>query len=233
MVDGSPFGRALELLVGLDPGVLRVVGFSLTTSGLATACAAALGLPAALALGLERFPGRRPLRALVRSMMMFPAVLIGLLVYLLLGRGGALGGMELLYTPGAIVLAQTALAFPLVTALFVAAFESVDPLLLDAVRTTGAGRWWVARAAVRQAAPGLFAAARTGFARVIGETGMTMMVGGNILGRTRTMTTSIATESMRGEFETAIALGLVLLLVSIAVNVVLALLEPRADARAR
>jgi tungstate transport system permease protein len=160
-------------------------------------------------------------------------VLIGLLVYLLLGRSGVLGPLGLLFTPGAIVVAQTLLAFPMATALFVATFEGVDPLLLDGVRTTGAGRWWVARAAVRQASPGLFAAGLTAFARVIGETGMTLMVGGNILGRTRTMTTAIATESMRGEFETAIALGLVLLVVSITVNVVLALLEPRADARAR
>ena len=231
MVDDSPFAKALELLVGLDAGVLQVVGLSLTVSGLATACAAALGLPAALALGLGRFPGRRPLRALVRSLMMFPRCSSDC-------SSTCCGPRERderwsCCTPPPIVLAQTALAFPLVTALFVAAFESVDPMLLDAVRTTGAGRWWVARAAVRQAAPGLFAAALTGFARVIGETGMTMMVGGNILGRTRTMTTSIATESMRGEFETAIALGLVLLLVSVGVNVVLTLLEPRADARAR
>jgi tungstate transport system permease protein len=233
MVDGSPFVKALALLGSLDARVLEVVGLSLGVSLAATTLATIIGLPAALALGLARFPGRRGLRALVRALMMLPAVLIGLMVYLLLGRDGMLGGFGLLYTPWAIVLAQALLAFPLVTALFLGALESVDPLLLDGVRTTGAGPWWTARAAIRQSAPALFAAALTGFARVIGETGMTLMVGGNILNETRTMTTAIATETMRGEFETAIALGIVLLGLSILVNVALLLLEPRADARAR
>jgi tungstate transport system permease protein len=229
----SPFVEAFRMLGSLDARVVEVVTLSLGVSTAATLLAAALGLPAALGLALVRFPGRRAIRALVRALMMMPAVLIGLLVYLLLSRSGAMGALELLYTPTAIVVAQGLLALPLVTALFLSAIEGVDPLLLDAARTGGGGWWWVARAAVRQASPALFAAALTGFARVVGETGMTMMVGGNIVGQTRTMTTAIATESMRGEFETAIALGLVLLAISIAVNVVLLFLEPRADARAR
>ena len=233
MGEGSPFVEALRMLGSLDGRVLEVVGLSLGVSAAATALAVLFGLPAALGLSLARFPGRRGLRALVRSLMMVPAVLIGLVIYLLLGRAGLLGALELLYTPWAIVVAQALLALPLVTALFVAALEGVDPLLLDAVRTGGGGPWWTARAAVRQAAPALFAAALSGFARVVGETGMTMMVGGNILGQTRTMTTAIATEAMRGEFEVALALGVVLLALSILVNVVLLLLEPRADARAR
>jgi tungstate transport system permease protein len=241
MVDGSPFVKALALLGSLDARVLEVVGLSLGVSLAATTLATIIGLPAALALGLARFPGRRGLRALVRALMMLPAVLIGLMVYLLLGREGMLGGFGLLYTPWAIVLAQALLAFPLVTALFLGALESVDPLLLDGVRTTGAGPWWTARAAIRQSAPALFAAALTGFARVIHQRHARLadhareagQGGGNILNETRTMTTAIATETMRGEFETAIALGLVLLGLSILVNVVLLLLEPRADARAR
>ncbi|MBI5490901.1 MAG: ABC transporter permease [Deltaproteobacteria bacterium] len=233
MTEGSPLWGALGMLGSLDARVLEVVGLSLAASSLATAAATVVGLPAALALGLGRFRGRRLLRAVVRSLMMVPAVLIGLLVYLLLGRGGPFGGLEWLYTPWAIVVAQALLGLPLATALFVSAFESVDPLLLDAIRTSGAGPWWTARAAVRQAAPALFAGGLTAFARVIGETGMTLMVGGNILGQTRTMTTAIATETMRGEFELAIALGIVLLGLSLVVNVALLLLEPRADARAR
>jgi len=229
----GPLGRALELIGTLDPRVLEVVGLSLEVSLAAASLAALFGLPTSLALGLGRFPGRRALRAVVRALMMVPAVLIGLLAYLVLGRGGPLGALGLLYTPAAIVLAQAVLAYPLVTALFVSAFEQVDPLLLDATRTTGAGRWWIARAAVRQAAPALFAAGLTGFARVLGETGMTMMVGGNIVGETRTMTTAIATETMRGAFELALALGIVLLGLALAVNVALLFLEPRSDARAR
>ena len=229
----GPFGRALELIGTLDTRVLEVVGLSLGVSTAAALLATLLGLPTALALGLGRFPGRRTLRAVVRSLMMVPAVLIGLLTYLVLGRGGPLGALELLYTPAAIVLAQGLLAYPLVTALFLAALEQVDPLLLDAARTAGGGPLWVARAAVRQAAPALFAAGLTGFARVLGETGMTMMVGGNIVGETRTMTTAIATETMRGAFELALALGLVLLALSLAVNVALLFLEPKTDARAR
>lgn len=227
------FGRALELIGTLDARVLEVVGLSLAVSASAALLATLLGLPTALALGLGRFPGRRAVRAAVRTLMMVPAVLIGLLAYLLLGRGGPLGALGLLYTPAAIVLAQGVLAYPLVTALFLAAIEQVDPLLLDAARTAGGGRGWVARAAVRQAAPALFAAGLTGFARVLGETGMTMMVGGNIVGETRTMTTAIATETMRGAFELALALGIVLLALSLAVNVALSFLEPKADARAR
>lgn len=229
----GPFGRALELIGTLDSRVLEVVGLSLAVSVAAASLAALFALPTALALGLGRFPGRRALRAVVRALMMVPAVLIGLLAYLMLGRGGPLGALGLLYTPTAIVLAQAVLAYPLETALFLAAFEQVDPLLLDATRTTGGGRWWVARAAVRQAAPALFAAGLTGFARVLGETGMTMMVGGNITGETRTMTTAIAAETMRGAFELALALGILLLLLSLAVNVALLFLEPGNDARAR
>lgn len=229
----SPWGEALEMLGGLDERVVEVVWLSLRVSVAGTLLAVALGLPAAVALGLGRFPGRRAVRALVRSLMMVPSVLIGLVLYLGLGRAGPLGALELLYTPWAMVIAQGLLAWPLVTALFVASIEAVDPVLLDAARTTGGGRWWVSRAAVRQAAPALFAAGLTGFARVIGETGMSMMVGGNIVGQTRTMTTAIATETMRGAFETAIALGIVLLAISLAVNVGLLFLEPRSDARAR
>jgi tungstate transport system permease protein len=233
MIDASPFRDALELLGTLDARVLEVIGLSLVVSTAAAVLAVLVGLPCALALGLGRFPGRRALRAVVRALMMVPAVLIGLLIYLLLGRAGPLGVFELLYTPWAIVLAQGLLALPLVTALFLSAVEGIDPLLLDAVRTGGGGRWWVARAAVRQSAPALFGAGLTGFARVLGETGMTMMVGGNIVGQTRTMTTAIATETMRGQFEMAIALGLVLLVLSLGLNVALLALEPRSDARAR
>jgi tungstate transport system permease protein len=232
-MSGSPFTEALRLLGSLDSRVVDVVLLSLWVSTIAVALAVALALPAALALGLARFRGRRVVRGLVRALMMVPAVLVGLLLYLLLGRSGPLGPLELLYTPWAIVIAQGLLAWPLVTALFLAAVEGVDPVLIDAARTAGAGPLRLARAAARQAAPALFAAGLTGLARVIGETGMTMMVGGNIVGQTRTMTTAIATETMRGEFETAIALGIVLLAVSVAVNLGLLLLEPRSDARAR
>jgi tungstate transport system permease protein len=149
-----------------------------------------------------------------------PTVVIGLLAYSLLSRAGPLGSLGLLYTPAAIILAEFVLALPIVVALFSVSTAALDPRLEATARTLGAGRWRVFATVVREARAGLIAATMSAFGRVCAELGIAMMVGGNIKGHTRTMTTAIAVETAGGRFELALALGLILLLIALAVNAV-------------
>ncbi|MDI7267552.1 MAG: ABC transporter permease, partial [Myxococcota bacterium] len=139
MTGDSPLADAFSLLWSFDDEVLGVAWLSIRVSSAAVLAAAALALPVAVGLALGRFPGRRLLRATARALMMVPSVLIGLLLYMTLGRQGPVGALELLYTPWAIAIAQALLAFPMLTSLFAAAIEGADPVALDAARTAGAG----------------------------------------------------------------------------------------------
>ncbi len=221
-------GRALAMLAGLDPELWSIVGLSLEVSALSSLLAAGAALPLSLAITHREFPGQRAVIGAVNSLIAVPAVVIGLACYLLLSRSGPLGFWRLLYTPWAMVAAQAALALPLMTGLSVAALQAVGPRIRETMLTLGAGRRQAAWGTMREARFALAAAFITGFARVLGETGMTMMVGGNIKGETRVMTTAIALETIKGNFELGIALGLVLLAVAIAVNVALQAVQGRA-----
>jgi len=205
----------------MDAGVeiLSVVLLSLRVSLLATALGALVVLPAAFALALSEFKGRRAVIAALNSFLSLPAVFIGLVVYMLLSRRGPLGALELLYTPSAMVIAQAILAAPILAAFFLSAFSSLSQALKDQILALGASRRQLLFALLREGRYGMTAALVMGFSRVLGETGMTMMVGGNIRGHTRVMTTSIALGTMKGEFETALVLGLILLAISLALNV--------------
>ncbi len=190
-------------------------------SGAATLLASLAAIPASLFLALKEFRGKRLLVGLVNTAMSVPAVLIGLLVYGLVNRRGPLGTLGLLFTPGAMVLAQALLAFPLITALALAALKGVARDARDLAMSLGANRRQLASAVIRQGRFAFLTAIIAGFSRVIGETGMTLMVGGNIKGQTRVLTTAISLETMKGNFEIGIALGIVLLLAALAVNVAL------------
>lgn len=220
--------QALKLLASFDPELWGIVATSLRVSGTAALLAAALAVPLALLAARGEYRAKRAVIGLLNSLMAVPAVVIGLLVYLLFSRSGPLGALQLLYSPGAMVTAQAALALPLMTGLCVAALQGVPPLAAETMLTLGAGRLQVLLGTVREARFALTAALIAGFARVLGETGMTMMVGGNIRGETRVMTTAIALETMKGNFELGVALGIVLLLVAVAVNVALQLVQGRA-----
>lgn len=219
ILDGLKHG--LAILLPPDREILQIVVLSLAVSGGATLLAALAAIPAALFLALKRFRGKRLLVGAINTALSVPAVLIGLLVYGLVSRRGPLGTLELLFTPGAMVMAQALLAFPIITALALAALKGIAGDARDLALSLGANRWQLALAVIRQGRFAFLTALIAGFSRVIGETGMTLMVGGNIKGQTRVLTTAISLETMKGNFEIGIALGIVLLLAAVTVNIIL------------
>lgn len=206
---------------------LEIVALTVRVSGTALLIAAALGLPLGAALGLAEFPGRRAVQLIVSTGMGLPPVVVGLVVYILLSRQGPLGVLDWLFTPAAMILAQSILAFPIATGLTAAAVRSVPPGLVLQVRSLGADlrqeRWTV----LRQARRGVLAAVLAAFGRIIAEVGAVMLVGGNIDGKTRVLSTAIVLETRRGSFEFALALGFVLLGLALLGNALLWRLEGR------
>lgn len=219
ILEGLRQGVKLLLPPGRD--VLQIVALSLIVSGTATVLASLAAIPTALFLALKEFRGKRFIVGLVNTTMAVPAVLIGLVVYGLVNRRGPLGPLGLLFTPKAMILAQALLAFPLITALALAALKGVARESRDLALSLGANRFQLAAAVIHQGRFAFLTAIIAGFSRVIGETGMTLMVGGNIKGQTRVLTTAISLETMKGNFEIGIALGIVLLLTALAVNIAL------------
>jgi tungstate transport system permease protein len=213
--------QALHILLPPSRELLSIVGLSLLVSGAATVLAALAGAPLGLWLAVAEFRGRRFLIWLVQTALSVPAVLIGLVVYILVSRRGLLGFMGLLFTPGAMILAQALLATPIVAALTLSALKGQAREARDLAYSLGASRRRMLGTIVRQGRFAFLTAMITGFSRVIGETGMTLMVGGNIKGATRVMTTAISLETMKGNFEIGLALGIVLLVTALIVNGVL------------
>ncbi len=221
------FIRAFNLILHLDPELFGIIVLSLKVSGLALILATALGLPAGALLGLTKFPGRGFVVSTVNTFMGLPPVVVGLFVYLLLSRRGPLGFLGLLYSPSAMVIAQTILAVPIVTALCHSAIVSVDPLVRLAARTLGATQLQETTAIIREARYGILSALIAGFGRVMAEVGSILIVGGNIAGYTRVMTTTIALETDKGNFELALALGIILLSISFIINAFLHAVQRR------
>ncbi len=202
----------------MGPELWQVVALSLLVSGVAIVVSMLLGVPAGVFLGLHRFPGRPLLVTLVNTGMGLPPVVVGLVVFLLLARAGPLGSLELLYTPSAMILAQVVIAWPLVVGVTLAAIQGLDARLRLQILSLGASPSQLYWKLVREARLSLVAALAAGFGSIISEVGAVMMVGGNIRGETRVMTTAIVLETRQGNFGLAIALGVVLLLVALAVN---------------
>ena len=215
------FIQAVKLILHLDQTLFGIIFLSLKVSGSALLMATALGLPAGALLGLKRFPGRDLAISGMNTLMGLPPVVVGLFVYLLLSRKGPLGFMGLLYSPTAMVVAQTILALPIVTALCHSAIVNVDPIIRLSARTLGATPGQVTIAVIREARYGILSAVIAAFGRVMAEVGSILIVGGNIAGYTRVMTTTIALETDKGNFELALALGIILLAISFVINALL------------
>jgi len=221
------------LIVTRDPALLEIVALSLRVSGTALLFSTLIGVPLGSALGLSRFAGRRLVIALLYTGMGFPPVVIGLFVYLLLSRSGPLGTLNspfipALFTPGAMVVAQSIISFPLVAGFTMAAVMGVDPQLRQQVRALGATRWQTTLAVLMEARVGVIVAVIAGFGSIISEVGAVMMVGGNIEGRTRVLTTAIVLETSKGNFDLAMAIGIVLLGLAFLANVAMLTLQGRA-----
>jgi tungstate transport system permease protein len=219
--------QAVALLLAGDTEVWSILLLSLQVSGAATFLALALGIPAGAVLALARFPGRTLLVSAVNTGMGLPPVVVGLFVTLLLWRSGPFGGWEILYTPTAIVIAQAVIATPIVTGITLAAVQNVPPPFRLQLYALGASRMQMLRVVLREARLPMLAAVMAGFGGIISEIGASMMVGGNIKGQTRTLTTAMVLETGKGNFDIAIALSILLLTLVFAVNWLLTVLQQR------
>ena len=219
--------EALRLLFSLDREVLNITLLSLALSGLATLVSLVVGVSMGVGLALNNFPGRRLIISLVNTGMGLPPVVVGLFVTILLWRNGPLGLFHLLYTPWAIVLAQAVIATPIIAGLSLAALQQLPKDLRLQILTLGATRRQMVWLLIKEARLPLLAAVMAGFGGVISEVGASIMVGGNIKGSTRVLTTATVMETSKGNFDIAIALSVILLLVAFAVNAALTHIQQR------
>jgi len=218
---------AVRLLSAWDPQVVSAAAVSLRVSLLATLLATLLGVPVGFWVAARDFHGRRVVALALKTLTAFPTVVVGLLTYTLLSRRGPFGALGLLYTQTAMVIGETILVAPLMAALTMAIVGGADPRIEETALTLGASRLGAALTVLAEMRRGIFAAVVTGFGRLVSELGVALMVGGNILESTRTMTTAIALETSKGEFALGFALGLILLALALVVNVGVAALTPR------
>ena len=219
--------QAVRLLLGGDPEVYAILWLSLTVSGAATLISLALGVPAGAALALLRFPGRMAVVSLVNAGMGLPPVVVGLFVSLFFWRSGPMGAWELLYTPAAIVVAQAVIATPIVTGITLAAVQNVPAAFRLQLLGLGASRTQMLWVVLREARLPMLAAIMAGFGGVISEIGASMMVGGNIKGETRTLTTAMVLETGKGNFDVALALAILLMVLIFSVNWALTRIQQR------
>lgn len=218
---------AFTLIASLDGEVVSAVVTSVSVSLWSILFASLAGVPAGVAIGVAEFPGKRWVITLLNTLMALPTVVIGLVIYGVISRQGPLGGFGLLFTPKAMVIGQTVLALPIVANYTVTSVQGADPRIVPTALTLGAGPFQSVRQLVAELRFGIIAAVIAGFGRVIAEVGVAMMLGGNIHGYTRTMTTAIAMETGKGEFALGLALGLILMSVALLANLFLNILQQR------
>jgi tungstate transport system permease protein len=218
---------ALAMIFEFNPEVYITVWTSLYVSSIAIVFATLAGVPAGVAVGLGRFPGRRIVITLLNTLMALPTVVVGLVVYGFLSRVGPLGQFGLLFTPAAMVIGQIILATPIIANYTLGALSSSDSRIMPTALTLGASTTRGAMVLLQEIRFGVMAAIIAGFGRIIAEVGVAMMLGGNIRGYTRTMTTAIALETSKGEFAFGLALGIFLLSVALLINMFLNFLQQR------
>lgn len=210
--------QAFMLLISGDPELFEIVGVSLTVSTFSTLIAACVGLPCGFAVAFKTFPGKRLVITVLNTLLALPTVVIGLVVYSFISRRGIFGPLELLYTQKAIIIGQVILIIPVITTLTIAAISRIDKRYRKTALTLGAGELQMAAVIFKEARYGIIAAVIAAFGRVIAEVGISMMLGGNAKGFTRTMTTAMALEYDKGQFVLAVALGCVLMAFAFFIN---------------
>jgi tungstate transport system permease protein len=228
---GEAFAVAWGLVVGLDSGLAGIVVLSLQVSLSAALIATLLGLPLGAAIAVERFPGRQALIVLLNALMGLPPVVVGLLIYLLLSRAGPLGSLGILFTPQAMVIAQTVLIIPIIAALSRQTIEDAWREYSEQLRSLGARRLSAAMTLIWDTRFSLLTILLAGFGRAAAEVGAVMIVGGNIDGVTRVMTTTIALETSKGDLPLALGLGIVLITLVILLNALAAVIREFAQRR--
>lgn len=223
--------QALTLIATFDPATFSTIGVTLRASALALCAAMLIGVPAGFVLGYFDFPGRRALRLITETLLAFPTVVIGLVVYAFLTRHGPLGDLGLLFTIPGMAIGLAILGLPIVTAMTAVAVEGIDDDVRQTILTLGASRLQAVWCCLAEARHAIALAVVTAFGRIATEVGIAMMIGGNIKWHTRTMTTAIALETGRGEFAQGVALGIILLFIAFGVNFCVAVLRRMGGAR--
>jgi tungstate transport system permease protein len=207
------------MILSADKGLTTIVSASLRFSLSSTLIASLTGIPAGIALAASHFRIKRLLEDILNTLLAVPTVVVGLFVYTLIFSQGPLGSFRLLFSPAAIILGQTVLIFPLIAALACSAVSAVDPIVRETALTLGASSSRAAWTVASEARAALLVAVLTAFGRVMGEIGISLILGGNILGYTRTITTAISLQTSKGEFALGLALGMILLAVAFGVSV--------------
>ncbi len=211
--------QAVILIFTFDPQVYEIVGLTLFCSVSATLIGMLFALPTGFMIGAYEFRGKNALVTIFSTLMALPTTVVGLFGYALLSKSGPLGFLHLLFTPGAVILGETVLCFPIITDFAISTTQSVNPLVRETALTLGASPFQASKAVLFEGRIGYLVCVAAGFARVIAEVGSAMMLGGNIKGHTRTLTTAIALETGKGEFSLGMALGIILLVLALAVNI--------------
>ena len=223
IIDG--FIQAVLLITSLNPGIMDIASLSLKVSGVSTILAAIVSIPLGTFITLNEFPFKRLIKNIIYTLMGLPPVVAGLLVFLMLSRAGPLGTFGLLFTPSAMIIAQFLLILPIITGLTMTATKAVDRSIIDTAISLGADQYHTALIMLNESRQALLVAVLAGFGRAVAEVGAVMIVGGDIQWSTRVLTTSIVLETRMGDFSTAIALGVILLALSFAVNMALNLIQ--------
>jgi len=219
--------KAIELIISLDPEVMEIAGRSLRISVTSALLASLICLPLSSLIHFHRFPGKRILVNLIQTFFSIPTVAIGLFVFVLFSRAGPLGGLNLLFTPTVMVLGQMILIIPIMLGLTISALSGVDRAILDTARSLGASGFQTAIVVLKEARFAVTAAVIMGFGRAISEVGIALMVGGNIRGFTRVITTAISLETSKGDLELSIALGIILISIALVINILLNRIQQR------
>jgi tungstate transport system permease protein len=219
--------EAIRLIFSADSEVITIAAASLRFSLSSTIIASLIGIPAGIALANSRFRFKRLIEDILTTLLAVPTVVIGLFVYTMVFSQGPLGRLHLLFTPAAIILGQTVLIVPLITSMACSSISLINPVTRETAFTLGAGRCRTALTLASEARPALLAACITAFGRVIGEVGISLLLGGNISGYTRTITTAVSLQTSKGEFGLGLALGIILLCAAFGVNIASRILSNR------
>lgn len=223
----SGFLTALHLIITLDPEVIEISIRSIVISLTATLIGALIAIPIGASITFSEFPGKRGLVSFIQTLYALPTVLVGLFVFLLISRAGPFGFLRLLFTPEGMIIAQTILILPILIGLTISALSNIDPMIRDTLHSLGATRIQFLRSIVSEARYAIMAAVVLGFGRAISEVGAAIMIGGNIKGHTRVLTTAISLETSMGNISVSIALGIILLLIALVINLLLAIVQNR------
>ena len=223
------FTKALELIVTLDPEVVQIAGRSLLFAATSCSIATLICLPLGSIIHFNSFRGKRLIINILQTLYSVPTVAIGLFVFVFISNAGPLGSLGLLFTPAAIVLGQVLLVLPIITGLTISALSGVDKVVTETAISLGANRFQATVVVMREARFAILAALIMGFGRAVSEVGLSLMVGGNIRGFTRTITTAISLETSKGEIELSLALGIILIFLALMINIVLNRIQQRKE----